>query len=232
LEKPPAEVKEIRAIIRNPSIIPSGFFPSDDRLKILAGDVTDEKSLNEVLQGAQYAIFAAAGGRSNNVEVDEFGLKKTLIAANTNGVKRVAICSSQLVDPVNRWVFVRIMLNTVVWGIMDSKFRGENHVRDFCRGPTAKTEYTIVRPGRLIDGPLGGSGGLRLGQTNGHFMRGGSSTRADIARLLVQSLASPAARNCTVEVGGGAGTPDAGAAADADVFAGMLSDEARAAVAQ
>jgi hypothetical protein len=68
-EKSPEEVKEIRAVIRNPSVIAPGFFPADNRLKIIAGDVTKEQSLDEVLSGANYAIFAAAGGRSNNIEV-------------------------------------------------------------------------------------------------------------------------------------------------------------------
>ncbi len=68
-EKNPEEVKEIRAVIRNPSQIVPGFFPADSRLKVIAGDVTKEQSLDEVLCGANYAIFAAAGGRSNNIEV-------------------------------------------------------------------------------------------------------------------------------------------------------------------
>jgi hypothetical protein len=68
-EKSAEEVKEIRAVIRDPSVIAPGFFPTDNRLKVIAGDVTKEQSLDQVLSGANYAIFAAAGGRANNVEV-------------------------------------------------------------------------------------------------------------------------------------------------------------------
>ncbi len=68
-EKSQEEVKEIRAVVRNPTDIAPGFFPTDDRLKVMAGDVTKEQSLDAVLSGANYAIFAAAGGRSNNIEV-------------------------------------------------------------------------------------------------------------------------------------------------------------------
>ena len=139
----------------------------------------------------------------------------------------MVVCSSQLVDPANRWNIIRLLLNTIVWGTMDSKHRGEQHVRAFCK--TARVEYAIVRPGRLIDGPVGGSGGVALGQTNAHFLRGASSTRADVARVIVQALTHPAARNCTFEM---AGLLAAGAAAAPppaeDLFAGLRSDDARA----
>jgi len=201
-EKGADEVKEIRAVIRNPSVIQKGFFPEDARIKVVAGDVTKEDSLNEVLKGATHAIFTAAGGKTANVEVDEHGLKKTLVAAENNGLKRVSICSSMLVDPVNKWVPIRLFLNTIAWGLMDSKFRGENHVREF--GEKSRVEYCIVRPGRLIDGQLGGSGEIMIGQTNGHFGKGGASTRADVARVIVETLKSAKTRNVTFEMAGNA----------------------------
>jgi nucleoside-diphosphate-sugar epimerase len=227
-EKSGDEVSEIRAAVRNPSVIAPDFFPKDSRVKILAGDVTDEKGLDEVLKGAQYAIFAAAGGRDRNQEVDELGLKKTFESAERCGLRRVVVCSSQLVDPANRWNMIRLLLNTLVWGTMDSKHRGEQHVRAFCA--KARVEYAIVRPGRLVDGPLGGSGGVAFGQTNAHFLRGAGSTRADVARVIVHALTDPAVRNCTFEMAGLGAAPAAAPASppEASLFAGLQSDEARA----
>ena len=99
---------EVRAVVRNAAQVQDDHFPKDERIKVVEGDVTSKESLDKVLAGATHAIFAAAGGRGANAEVDEQGLLKTMQAAEQNGLRRVAICSSQLVDPINRWAFVRV----------------------------------------------------------------------------------------------------------------------------
>ena len=220
-----AEVEEVRAVIRDPSAISPEFFPNDRRLKLIAGDVTLEQTLDEALRGAHYAVFAAAGRRARNREVDDLGLKKTIESAERCGLRRVVVCSSQLVDPINFWNPIRLLLNTIVWGTMDSKHRGEGHVRAFCA--SARVEYAIVRPGRLVDGALGGSGGVRLGQNNGHFLGGAAATRADVARVLILALSHPAARNATFELAGLGAAPGV-APPETDLFAGLQSDAARA----
>jgi nucleoside-diphosphate-sugar epimerase len=201
VEKQVSEVKEIRAVVRSAKGIPSDLFPSDDRVKVVEGDVTNEVSLRAAMFEADYAIFAASGswGKVQNLEVDERGMLKTISAAEACGVKRVVFCSSQLVDPVNGWHPARIILQVMTKGIMDSKFRGENHVKKFCE--TSKVEYTIVRPGGLIDGPLGATG-LACGQTDCAFLGVGSHTRADVARVIVEAMKSPKTLNCTFEMAG------------------------------
>ena len=56
----------------------------------------------------------------------------------------------------------------------------------------------IVRPGHLVDGPLG-TGAICVGQTNGHFMSGKRNTRADVAALCLAAARSPACRCVTFE---------------------------------
>lgn len=60
-------------------------------------------------------------------------------------------------------------------------------------------EYTIVRPGRLIDGPLGHAK-VCVGQDNGSFMKGAASTRADTAATCVAAMFADKANNTTFEM--------------------------------
>lgn len=58
--------------------------------------------------------------------------------------------------------------------------------------------YVIIRPGHLIDGPLG-TGIMRVGQTNGHFLSGHRNARADVAALCLAAARSPNCLNVTFE---------------------------------
>ena len=73
------------------------------------------------------------------------------------------------------------------------KYAGENLLR------SSGQEYTIVRPGRLIDGELNQATPV-IGQTNGHFMKGASTTRADTAAVCVAAASAPGAANTTFEL--------------------------------
>jgi uncharacterized protein YbjT (DUF2867 family) len=66
---------------------------------------------------------------------------------------------------------------------MDFKHEGEILLRK------SGQEYTIIRPGRLIDG-IHKYGKVGIGQTNGHFMKGQSTTRADTAAVCVAAALS------------------------------------------
>ena len=173
-------VKEIRAIVRSED----STIPKDDKVKQIIGDfLSDVDKLSEMLKGSTHVIFAAAGKNSVQVEaVDHVGLGNTALACKKSGVKRLVVISSQLVDPVNRWHFVRILLNTVAaWGIMDAKFAGENLVKK------SGQEYTIVRPGGLGDGEKGVTGKLIMAQTNGSYGRG-ATARSDVASVCIAAL--------------------------------------------
>ncbi len=78
------------------------------------------------------------------------GVGNTAIAAKKLGVERVVLVSSALVTPKNRFHPIRLILNNIRWGLMDSKYRGENLLRE------SSVSYTIVRPGMFkLFGMLG-----------------------------------------------------------------------------
>ena len=157
--------------------------------------------MKQVLKGCTHAIFTAAsdGSRQAAIEVDYRGMIKAYRACIEVGVQRLVICSSVLVDPVNGWNLIRIMLNFLCTrGILDCKHRGETaDVRKISE--TCDTSYTIVRPGALFDGDIGESGGLISGQTNASFAS--RATRADISRILIEAITSDKVKNTTFECG-------------------------------
>ena len=193
----PANVKEIRAVVRDANTIPEELKQS--RATVVVADCTDPASLEGVLAGAQTVFFCASAVTMRNYqEVDELGPKVVAEVAKKHGAQRIVMVSSQLVHPSNYWNFVRIFLNTMVSGfwskrsVMDCKYFGEQNLR------RSGVPYTIIRPGRLVDGKLG-QGRVRIAQCNGHFMRGSQITRADLAALCVAAASSPRCQNTTFE---------------------------------
>ena len=120
------------------------------------------------------------------------------IQVHWNCMARLLLLTSQLVHPANRFNLIRGILNTVNtglfhWsGMMDFKFAGEKLLR------LSGIDYTIVRPGRLLDDE-GGKSKFHVAQTNASFMSTGI-TRSDLASLLIAAIDSPNTKNCTFEV--------------------------------
>ena len=193
---------EVRAVVRTPSKVAPGTLPTDERVKIMAGDVSDAEGLASAFAGAT-VVFNSCAGRSYEqcCAVDRDGVGSTAACALKAGVDRYVLISSQLVHPSNQKVLIRMILNNVVtkkwWkkqpGLMDLKWAGEQLLRQ--SGMT----YTIVRPGRLLHGPAGAAK-AHVGQTNAHFMKGAGSTRADVAAVAVLAATAPACMNITFEM--------------------------------
>lgn len=84
-----------------------------------------------------------------------------------------------------------MILNSIRFRLMDYKFQGEEALR------RSGVPYTVVRPGRLTDGPAGEAAwALSQGDSSAG---GGGVARADVARIAVAAMLSPAAANTTFE---------------------------------
>lgn len=205
-ELPSSDVAEIRAVVRDPSKVHPGELPEDPRVKLVAGDVSQPDSLRQPLDGAHGVFFAAAGRNHEQAQsVDQNGVANVAELGKQVGVQRVVLVSSQLVHPINKWSFIRGILNTVVTGLfhrrglMDFKFEGEQLLRH------SGQEYCIVRPGRLIDMHPGhekrlGRAVCSVGQCNSSFMRGAATARADVAAVCVAAMTAAGSRNTTFEL--------------------------------
>ena len=197
-------VREVRAVVRDPSKVAAGTFPEDPRCKILAGNLqtSTELELKALIDGSTH-VFNTAAGRSYEtcVAVDCNAVGRTAECAKAAGCQRYLLCSSQLVDPINKNVMIRLILNNVITGkffkkqkgAMDLKADGEKLLR------RSGMEYTIVRPGRLTFGPAL-SGNPKVGQTNSHFLKGAPTSRADLAAVCVLAALSPQCAGTTFEL--------------------------------
>lgn len=217
-EYPAGTFKEIRAVVRDKSAIdPASIFPADERIQIFSGDVTEIETLRPALEGATHVFNATSGSGSRSADVvaavDRDGVGATAdFAVEVCGadLERYLLVSSQLVHPSNKWNPVRVMLNNIATGpfakkgLMDLKWEGEERLRH-CE---PKVPYTIVRPGRLADGPLG-SGAVIVGQTNGGYESSSMTARADLAAACVAAALAEKTKNTTFELatakGGGVG---------------------------
>jgi nucleoside-diphosphate-sugar epimerase len=187
-------------MVRNVSVVGDDVFPKDARLKVVEGDVSKPDSIKAVLSGCTHAVYTASGtGGASSVAADDLGVSDTLAACKAEGVQRMVLNSAQLVDPNNNgWNPLRMLLNGLIAkGKSDCKFRSENRVRELAA--SGKTEYVIVRPGRLGDGEVGASGLLRVAQNNAGLS--GQVHRGDVAAVLVAALTSDKVKNTTFELG-------------------------------
>lgn len=157
--------------------------------------MTDRQSLDAALRGARGVIFAASGtGYWSADAVDRQGVVNTAEAAKAaGGVGRVVLVSSMLTDPSNRWHPVRLLLNSIRWGLMDRKMEGEEALK------ASGVPFTVVRPGGLKTGPPG-QATLKADRDVTKEVGMGSIARSDVAAICVEALTNPGALNAKFSV--------------------------------
>ncbi|KAK9843431.1 hypothetical protein WJX81_002050 [Elliptochloris bilobata] len=183
--------RPVQAIIRSPDKYTDLFSGLGSNVTAVKGDVESSESLTVALAGVKNIIFAASGkGYWSARAVDELGVGAVAEAAKAVGVKHIVLVSSALVSPHNRCHPIRLILNNIRWGLMDSKYRGENLLRK------SGITYTVVRPGGLTNGPALTE---ELVVNQGDRVAGRVS-RADVAAVAVAALSDPRAANVTLEL--------------------------------
>lgn len=162
-----------------------------ETVQVVVGDVRQPETLAAAVDGVRYVVSAiGSSGRvdpDNSPEAVDYRGVKALVeaAAGSGGVEHFVLVSSmgitQPTHPLNRFAN-----NILLW-----KGLGENALR------FSGLNYTIVRPGGLIDEP-GGQAGIRVGQ--GDTMEQGRIPRADVARVCVAALGRADAHRKTLEI--------------------------------
>ena len=191
---------KVRAIVRDPSVVTADWI-TNEKVELIKGDVTNPTSLD--FSNTDTVFFAASGkGYDLCQKVDRDGVLSTAKQCQKDGVRRMVLISSGLVDPINRWNFIRGILNTINTGLfhslgmMDFKFEGENLLR------SSGQEYTIIRPGRLGDDARDLTKAVPgVGQTNGGFLNGSVVDRELLAYVAIEAATSEHTKNVTFELG-------------------------------
>ncbi|MFD4138878.1 SDR family oxidoreductase [Streptomyces sp. NBC_00390] len=139
-----------------------------------------------VLQGAGAAVFAAGAGPGSGAErkdtVDRGAAVLFADAAERAGVRRHIVVSSMGADAGHEGDEV-----------FDAYLRAKGAADDYVRSRT-NLDWTILRPGRLIDDA--GTGLVRLAASTGP----GTVPRDDVAAVLAEMVESPGAVGLTLEL--------------------------------
>jgi len=178
-------------LTRNPSNlnIPAGSGGADagkpledDKLTMIAGDVTKKSDVDKVFENKIDGVVIALGGKSSEVGETMLtdGTKNIIAAMKENDVKRVSVVTSiGAGDSENQApFFFKVLMFTVMKKIFVDKNNQEEAV--FNSG----LDFCIVRPGGLtVDAPTG--------VVNVIEGEGGSIPRADVAQFCLDAVRVP-----------------------------------------
>lgn len=177
LEKGHSVVALVRSKARAPDL------PGAD---IIEGDACDEGALMRALEGCDAVVSALGSGLSpfSAVSLLTEATHALIPAMRRRGVSRL-VCISALGVGDSRghggFVFDRLFLPLLLRHAYKDKGRQEAAIR------ASSLDWVIVRPGMLIDGPARGS--VRaIGDLAS--VNGGKIARADVARFVVEQLAT------------------------------------------
>jgi uncharacterized protein YbjT (DUF2867 family) len=174
----------VRALVRDLSraraILPAG-------VELIVGDVLDPSSIKQAI-GDSTVILCATGAKpsldpTGPYQVDYQGTKNLVDVARTQDIEQFvfvsSLCVSNFFHPLN-----------LFWLILWWKQQAEQYLK------ASGLNYTIVRPGGLKNednsDPVVMSGADTLFD--------GSIPRQQVARVCVESLTSPQARNKVLEI--------------------------------
>ncbi|MGW6914089.1 NAD(P)H-binding protein [Kitasatospora sp. NPDC054939] len=188
-------------IIRRPEQAPDLVDAGAEPL-VLDLEAATAPELARLLEGADAVVFAAGAGPGSGAArkktVDRDAAVLLADAAGLAGVRRCLVVSSMGADA---------QAHHPGDPVFEAYLRAKGAADDAVRARTA-LDWTVLRPGRLTDGP--GTGLVRLAPEVGR----GSVDRADVAAVLAELLTEPGTAGLTLElVAGNATVAEAVAAA-------------------
>lgn len=151
--------------------------------------LTDPQPLVPALKGSDAAISCVGPRGPRQVTVASTTTRGILSALDLVGVRRFLAVSAVPVGPVpegdsfwNRRVLLPLV-SSLLRGIYGDLAVMEHEIQ------ASGTEWTIVRPPRLVNGPVTGKHRIAIG---GNVPRGRTTTRADVAAAMLAMLDNPA----------------------------------------
>ncbi len=186
------------------------LFGDSANIKIFPGDVREQKSLEKSLANQQIDAAISCLGTTafpstrwwgdNNPENTDYLGNQNLINVMPPNLKRFILVSSQGVERSDQFPYKILNL----FGVLDYKLKAENILK------SSGLSYTIIRPGRLTDGPYtsydlntliqatsGNRQKIIVGQGDKLL---GETTRIIVAEACVESLKLDCTINQTFEI--------------------------------
>jgi len=172
---------EVTALVRNPQKMPKGH----DRLQVMQGDILDPDAVHRAMAGQEaFCVTIGTGVTLKPVTLFSRGAQNVLEAMRRHGVRRL-ICITGIGAGDSRghggFLYDRIFNPLLLKTIYADKDRQEALIR------ASDTEWTIVRPGFLTNGPLTKKYRVITDLTG---VTAGKISRADVAYFLLEELAT------------------------------------------
>ncbi len=166
----------VTALVRTPAALPVAH----DRLRIVSGEVRDRDAVAGMLAG-QDAVVSALGPRQRGpVSLCTEAIAAILPALARHGVRRLVVLSAYGAADSHH----RDLYNRLLWLIQKEKMLDKERMEALIG--RSDTEWTILRPSALSNGPR--TGRYRLG-TDLRLRVTATIARADLADALLRQLA-------------------------------------------
>jgi len=186
---------DVTALVRNPAGLPAG-------VPVVRADLSDPDpgAVESAVRGAD-AVLSGLGPRRNDPSgVAARGTRALVHAMESTGVRRLVVVSAAPIgtvpsparpyppkhDPGDGLV-MRHVLAPLVKAVFKERYADLAEMEDLLRA--SALDWTVVRPPRLTDGPLTGRYRTAYGR---NLRRGVRVSRADVAHLMLATLADPA----------------------------------------
>ena len=170
----------VTALVRNPRRVRTRH----ERLRVVEGNVLDPAAVADAMRGAD-AVLCALGHKRWIVPTTTLsrGTNNIVSAMEANGVKRL-VCETSL-GVGDSWgrlglQYTLFIVPFIIFFYYVDKGRQERIIR------SSALDWTIVRPGRLTNGPQRGT--YRYGENIGSYFLTVSISRADVAEFMMKQL--------------------------------------------
>jgi putative NADH-flavin reductase len=175
-----AQGHHVTALVRTPAKVET----THPRLRVLRGDVLDEASLETAMLG-QDAVLSALGHTI-------FYKPTTILSEGTHNIMRAMkscdvrrfVCESSLGVADTVWRLG--LLASLLFVPLVLPFYLRDRLRQEELITRSKSEWIIVRPSLLTNGPL--TGKYRHGLQVGNYLLGNRVSRADVADFMLKQL--------------------------------------------
>ena len=160
--------------------------PMPDGVDVVQADVLDPSTLAAAIPPGTDAVLFAIGSASGRwpTTVYSQGMVHVLGAMGGVGVRRVVALSATPVTAVSEvGVLERWVLFPLLWQFFGGSYADMGRMEESLAG--SGVDWTVLRPPRLMDGPM--TGGYRRG-LDGHLAGGRSISRADLAHAMLSSV--------------------------------------------
>jgi putative NADH-flavin reductase len=172
----------VTVLVRNPAALTLHH----DNLRVMKGDVIDLDSVRTAIRGKTAVVFAVGIQQTRDpVIVFSEGTRNVLSAMKEEGIKRlIAVTGIGSGGSKGPWgLLYKTMFHLIsIKTIYDDKDRQEHLIKE------SDTDWIIVRPAFLTDGPL--TGRYRVVKQLS-LPSPGRISRADVAHFVIEQLEKP-----------------------------------------